>query len=112
MDSFIAALKAAGVTLTDCVGFRLEPFGLLRQRPRWHLRLSVGASALLVCHASQPIGIGYPSASSRHSTLASVPSWRQWLWPVKSLTENTHPIGTTSGVRPSTAPRVEGALGV
>ena len=45
-------------------------------------------------------GIGYSSGSSRLSIPVGVPSWRQWLWPGQSLTQNTRPTGTTFGVRP------------
>jgi hypothetical protein len=45
-------------------------------------------------------GIGHPTGSSRLSLLVGVSSWRQWLWPGQSLTQNTRPTGTTFGVRP------------
>jgi hypothetical protein len=45
-------------------------------------------------------GIGYSSGSSRLSIPVGVPSWRQWLWPGQSLTQNTRQTGTTFGVRP------------
>jgi hypothetical protein len=67
---------------------QFDPFGILvykSNRPKGKAR-----------------GIGYSSGSSRLSIQASMPSWRQPLWPGQSLTQNTRQTGTTFGVRPQT----------